>query len=78
MVGCLYDGGPGCASTQDDAIEAALSSFSDLPDHELAEARANLANDGIHYFSRLLTEAVGADYVEITPQDGPCPEDDDS
>lgn len=74
MTGCLYDGGPGFAETKTDAIEAALSSFFDLSEGALACARAGLEQDGIYYFPSEL--CAGADYVEITELDGPCPDDD--
>lgn len=78
MAGCLYDGGPGFAATKADAIEAALSGFEDLPESELERARENLESESIHVFSADLPESVGADYVEISCHDGPCPEDDDA
>jgi len=70
-VGCLYDGGPGFAETKEEAIDAALSPFFDLPPAVLRRAREALRRTGRYQF-----HAACADYVEITPQDGPCPEDD--
>lgn len=73
MTGCLYDGGPGFAETKSDAIEAVLSSFFDLSEGALACARAGLEQDGIYHFPSGL--CAGADYVEVTELDGPCPDD---
>lgn len=74
MVGCLFDNGPHFAETLDRAIDGVLFIFDDLPEDELENARSNLRNDGIHYFSDPIE--AGAQCCEITEMDGPCPEED--
>jgi hypothetical protein len=71
LVGCLYDSGPHCADTLEEAIEGALWAFDDLPESELATARENLTTDGIHYFSPECRRDAGADYVEVSRMNGP-------
>lgn len=62
-AGCLFDSGPHVASTLGAAIEGALCIFDDLPDSELAQAKANLRASGIHYFSD--RGEAGADLCEV-------------
>lgn len=77
-VGCLYDFGPHCSDTVEGAIDSLLQVFDDISEQEAEELRANLSKGGsyrIHYFTD--RSAAGADYCEISEQDGPCPEEDD-
>lgn len=75
MSGCLYDNGPHCAETLEDAIEGVLFPFDDLPEEELEQARTNLREQHIHYFSD--PDTAGADYCEVSEQSGPYPQDDE-
>ena len=79
-VGCLFDNGPHVIEgTKEDAIEAALfifeADFADTEEEnaaieaELAAARTNLGDCGIHYFDSALRLFFGADYVEIWESD---------
>ena len=73
MKGCLYDFGPNFCSDKSDAIESLLSVFSDsIVEEEETELRKNLTETGYHAF-RNSVEA-GAQYCEISLQNGPCPE----
>lgn len=75
-AGCMYDNGPHCAETLEDAIEGVLFIFEDdLSEEELEQARTNLREQHIHYFSDPGT--AGADYCEVSEQSGPCPQDDE-
>lgn len=90
LVGCLFDNGPHFTETKEDAIESALCIFTEqLPETELNLARENLHRDGFHYFSTekehelywaperrvSARELAGADYVEVSLCEGPCPEE---
>lgn len=83
MPGCLFDNGPHFAETQDDAIDGALSLFSetgnesDLTEAELAQARADLREYGTHYFPAERRGELGASLVQVWEEQGPCPEPDD-
>lgn len=83
MPGCLFDNGPHFAETQADAIDAVLWCFSetgnesDLSEEELAQARADLTSDGIHYFPAERRAELGASLVQIWEEQGPCPESDE-
>ncbi len=78
MVGCLYDNGPHYVVTLRDAIAGALLPFIDqLTTRELRAARRDLRVDGIHYFPSKRRAELGADYCELSKQDGPCPEGDE-
>ncbi len=83
MPGCLFDHGPHCADTQDDAINAALGLFSetgdasDLTESELEQARADLKADGIHYFPADRRAELGASLVQVWEESGPCPDSDE-
>ncbi len=86
-AGCLYDN-TGCADTREQAIESALFIFDTCEAYEgeeatneaidaaLAEAREHLRTRGIYFFPTSLRAAFGADYVEVSEHDGPCPEED--
>lgn len=63
-AGCLYDSGPHVAESLDAAIEGALCIFDELPESELALAKANLRASGIHYFSD--RAEAGADLVSVS------------
>lgn len=76
MVSCLYDNGPHFTHTLTSAIDGALFPFQDdMSVAEVKRARRNLRVDGIHYFENRQT--AGADYVEVSQESGPCPENDD-
>lgn len=82
-VGCLYDCGPSYAPSKAAAIDS-LAQIYELTDAE----RETLERDCILYFDASQGSAVdepglmfsrrsevGADYCELTEQDGPCPEE---
>lgn len=74
--GCLYDWGPNYSETLAGAIESCAWMFGqELTDAELKRMRSNLRVEGIHYFNDPAT--VGATYVEICKQPGPCPAEDE-
>lgn len=75
IAGCLYDSGPHCTDTLENAIEALRFRFDDLDESELTEMVKNLRASWIHYFHE--GSDAGADYCEITEADGPCPEQDE-
>lgn len=83
MPGCLFDNGPHFAETQEQAIDAVLWYFSetgnesDLSEEELAQARADLKSDGIHYFPAERRAELGASLVQVWEEQGPCPESDE-
>ena len=77
MPGCLYDNGPHFVATRADAIDGALLPFlDDLPEHDYAEAKLSLAEQGIYYFPVALRAELGAVYCEVSEQPGPCPDSD--
>jgi hypothetical protein len=74
MGGYLYDYGPNLAETVEDAIEGLMTLFEDqLTEEEAQDMRASLEADGNYWFSD--PASVGAQYAEITAQDGPMPEE---
>jgi hypothetical protein len=83
MPGCLFDNGPHFAETQEQAIDAVLWYFSetgnesDLSAEELAAARADLLEYGVHYFPEERAEELGAMLVQVWEEQGPCPDSDD-
>jgi hypothetical protein len=82
MVGCLFDWGPEPCETMESALELArwyLETFDDvLPSGEQIDAMLDrLAHEGIYYFTEEERALVGADYIEISEMNGPCPESED-
>jgi hypothetical protein len=90
LFGCLYDNGPHVADTLERAISSALWIFQgDLPDSVLAQARSELTRCGFYAFSTEETcidwdgqpvsarALAGADYIDVSVHDGPCPDDGD-
>jgi hypothetical protein len=85
--GCLYYDGPHVADTLEGAIDGALCIFQDLPDDVLRNVRSELFRCGIFDFSteesctdwdgQLVSARylAGADYVEVSEHEGPCPDD---
>lgn len=86
QVGCLYDYGPNAHETLEDALaDASWYLEDDAPyDDDMGEAFAQMCREAKHalrrarlyYFPAEWRSAFG-DYIEITEQDGPCPEQDD-
>lgn len=79
QVGCLYDYGPEACEAKQDAIETAewwldgANSEGEIPEEAYAAMKADLEQAGIHWFPTKIRAIVGADYIEISEQDGPCP-----
>jgi hypothetical protein len=88
MVGCLYDYGPNAHETLESALEDAAWYTGDVwaesNEPTLARAIAEMRRDllptlrdgGAYYFPAALRSVLG-DYLEVSEQDGPCPEQDD-
>lgn len=78
MVGCLYDYGPRCHDTKRSAMSDAEwyldGAGEGLTKADVRRMRSDLHNHGIHYFPSKIRHVVGADYIEINEQPGPCPE----
>jgi hypothetical protein len=82
--GCMYDS-QGACETKEDAIECLKQVFYDLSEHAYARMVADLREYGYHAFDRgadsesdeLDGFCPGADYCEISEEDGPCPEIDE-
>ncbi len=86
-VGCLYDYGPQPCETLDEALDALFNVY-DLSTEERNQLRwekhlsfdttpcsALGPDESADGLSR--RQEAGADYCEITVQDGPCPEGDE-
>jgi hypothetical protein len=74
-AGCVYDNGPHAVESQLDAIEGAILIFEDcLSEDAILAAKSDLRTQGIHYFPSDIRSEAGADYVEISEHDGPCPD----
>lgn len=87
MVGCLYDYGPNNSETRAQALDSAVwyidcvecknddeqRAFERMREEMLTELRTR----GIFYFPQDIRGQVGADYIELTKQHGPCPESED-
>jgi hypothetical protein len=84
LPGCLFDNGPHVAPTLDDAINGVLFPFtsgdgeSSLSTREERRARRDLRVDGIHYFPADRRGELGASYVQVSREPGPCPESEDT
>ena len=77
--GYMYDNGPHVAESEQDAIDGLVETFTGT-DPEISEAeekrmRAALAKDGYYEFDN--PREIGAEYCEITREDGPMPEEDE-
>jgi hypothetical protein len=72
--GCLYDCGPNIAETKEQAVNALLQIFADIPDEELDVMKADLTRSCYHSFK---SPEAGADYCEIVWQPGLAPEETD-
>lgn len=80
--GCLFDNGPCFTETKEQAIEGVLFPFqsgneTDLSESELEQAKRDLCEDGTHYFPSERRGDLGASYVQIWEEQGPCPDNDD-
>jgi hypothetical protein len=81
MVGCLYDYGPNFHETLESALDDAEWYLGDADPEEVTDAdvatmRADLVSQGIHYFPSHIAASFG-DYIEVSEQPGPCPEQED-
>ncbi len=78
QVGCLYDYGPEAYPTKRDAMNGAewyLDGCDEASKADVRRMRSDLHNYGIHYLPVKLRQAGYGDYIELTRQDGPMPED---
>jgi len=79
MKGYLFDNGPYAAESVNDAIDSLVDTFTSgdpsISDDEEKRMRAALIKDGYWEFDN--PKEIGAEYCEITREDGPMPEDEE-
>ncbi len=79
MPGCMFDYGPHCAETREQAIESILCVFGEqISVDEERLLREDLSKNekyNIHYFNR--PSEIGATYCSVSEYDGPCPEEEE-
>lgn len=79
QVGCLYDWGPECSDTLENALEHVrwYLEGGELPDKTIERILDALAREGIYYFTREERGFACADYIEVSQEQGECPEQED-
>lgn len=79
MKGYLFDNGPHVAETLEDAIDGLVQTFTggdpEISEDEEKRMRKALLEDGYYEFDN--PREIGAEYCEITEEDGPMPEEDE-
>jgi hypothetical protein len=79
MKGYLFDNGPYAAESVNDAVDSLVDTFTSgdpsISDDEEKRMRAALIKGGYWEFDN--PKEIGAEYCEITREDGPMPEDEE-
>ncbi len=77
--GHMFDNGPFAAESEQDAIDSLVDTFTgtdpEISEDEEKRMRAALAKDGYYEFDN--PREIGAEYCEITREDGPMPDEDE-